>query len=155
MKYLKTYRLFEAEYYEDDLNVHLTGTISDIFDDLTEGSDYYVSCFTIGYKTLKEVGATHTDNDISLHIWREYYPHEIDITKEADIKTFKLDEILTYLKRSVEFMESEGRFIKEMHYQYRPTRRRVKQVNVKSLDELVSTAGDTGITSLNITFGYI
>lgn len=43
MKYLSTYKLFaEATYYEDDLNVDITSTVSDIFEDLTDDSDFDV-----------------------------------------------------------------------------------------------------------------
>ena len=148
MKHLKRYKIFEATYYSDDLNVNLTSTISDIFEDLTDDSDFDLNCFTIGYQTLKDAGATHTDNDIHFSLLREYYEHERD-TLMSKYKTFTLNQVMPYLKRSIEYMESEGRFTKDIHYQYR-VHSRVKQDDIKVDDLLLGD--EFQIESLSITF---
>ena len=112
MKKIKSFKLFENEsYYSDDINVELTSNVIDILQDLIDDG-LNIKCFTIGYITLKEVGATQTDNDISLFILAN---HEDDITyKTLDFKLLK-----PYLKRVCEYMESEGRHY-VLNLQYRP-----------------------------------
>jgi hypothetical protein len=149
MKYLKDYNLFEATYYKDDLNVHLTSVVSDIFEDLTDDSDFEVNCFTIGYENLKDVGATYTENDIHFSITREYYEYDLN----ENYKTFTLDEIMPYLKRTIEYMESEGKPSKNIYYQYNIIGEIGLSRKRLTVNELLN-GGDFQIDSLNITFGY-
>lgn len=148
MRYIKPYKLFEATYYEDDLNVDITSTISDIFEDLTDDSDFDVTCFTVGYTTLKQAGATFTDNDIHFSISRSHYSHD---DNELTYKTFTIDQILPYLKRTIDFIESEGRFASEIHYQYRNRSNKLKQMNIETIDELFDYV-DFEIENLSMTF---
>jgi hypothetical protein len=99
---IKSFKLFESEsYYSDDINVELTSNVIDIMQDfIDEGLN--ISCFTVGYYTLKRAGVTYSDNDILLSIMAN---HEDDISyKTLDFKSLK-----PYLKRVCEYMESEGR----------------------------------------------
>lgn len=148
MKYLRTYE----DYYQDDLNVALTSTVEDIFADLTEDSDFHMNCFTVGYRTLKDAGATHTENDITFFLWREYQEHEIGdpMLPPTNYKSFKIDEVLPYIKRMVDFMESEGKPVGDISYQYR-VRNKIKQVDVDSIDELTKVKDN--IENIGMKFG--
>ena len=148
MKHLKPYKLFEATYYEDDLNVDITSTISDIFEDLTDDSDFDVTCFTVGYTTLKQAGTTFTDNDIHFSIMKSHYSHD---DNELTYKSFTINQILPYLKRTIDFIELEGRFASKIHIQYRGNYEKIKQINIETIDELFDY-DDFEIESLGMTF---
>jgi len=113
---IKSFKLFESEsYYSDDINVELTSNVIDIMQDfIDEGLN--ISCFTVGYYTLKKAGATYTDNDISLSIMS-------NSDGDTIYKTLDFESLKPYLKRVCEYIESEGR-----HYvvslQYRPMTKR-------------------------------
>lgn len=155
MRYLKTYE----GYFEEDINSNITATVIDIFQDLTEDSDFDVTCFTIGYKTLNHYGAKHSDNDISLSISRKYQKHEVDMLKpQTDYKSFTLDEVLPYIKRTAEYMESEGKPINKISYQYRLQGRRrpgsgkLQQKDIETMDELMKSSY-TNFENIQIEFG--
>lgn len=148
MKHLKPYKLFEATYYEDDLNVDITSTISDIFEDLTDDSDFDVTCFTVGYTTLKQSGTTYTENDIHFSIMKSHYSHD---DNELTYKSFTINQVLPYLKRTIDFIELEGRFVSKIHIQYRGNYEKIKQINIETIDELFDY-DDFEIESLGMTF---
>lgn len=116
---IKSFKLFESEsYYSDDINVELTSNVIDIMQDfIDEGLN--ISCFTVGYYTLKKAGATYTDNDISLSIMS-------NSDGDTIYKTLDFESLKPYLKRVCEYIESEGR-----HYvvslQYRPRYKKKKR----------------------------
>ena len=107
---IKSFKLFENEsYYSDDINVENTSIITDILQDfIDEGLN--IQCFTVGYYTLKQAGATYTDNDIVLSIMAN---SEGDTT----YKTLNFESLKPCLKRVCDYMESEGRhYVVKLQY---------------------------------------
>ncbi len=105
MKYIKLFEAFEESFQPDDINVNITSTVVDILQDHIDDGLLDIECFTVGYKTLRDAGATHTDNSISLFILPHYHEH-IEYKKN---KTLDMESLIPYLKRVVEYVESEGR----------------------------------------------
>lgn len=111
MKYLKRYKIFEdGSYYQDDINVEITSTVIDILQDFID-EGLTIHCFTIGYITLKQCGATYTDNDISLFIMANG-------DNDVEYKTLDYKRLLPDLERIIDYMKSEDREV-EVKLQWR------------------------------------
>lgn len=141
---IKSFKLFESEsYYQDDINVHITSSVIDILQDfIDEGLN--ISCFTVGYLTLKKSGVTYTENDISLFIMAN---GEDDI----EYRTLDFKSLKPYLKRVCDYMELEGRhYVVSLQYRNRykkhkttiPTFGPLKQTddfrNIDDIDENIN-----------------
>lgn len=111
MKYLKRFNESKS-YYEDDINVHITSTVIDILQDFID-EGLTIHCFTVGYIALKQSGATHTDNDISLFIMAN---GDYDV----EYKTLDYKRLLPDLERVMDYVESEDRKVEDINFQWRP-----------------------------------
>jgi len=103
MKYLKRFNE-SSSYYEDDINVHITSTVIDILQDLVDDG-LNIECFTDGYmnsmfKSSKDYN--YQDNDISLFI------SLLDSNSRLQ-NSLNWRELMPYLKRVIDYIESEGR----------------------------------------------
>lgn len=134
MKYIKLFEAYKESFYPDDINVNITSTVCDILQDQIDEGLYDINCFTVGYKTLKEVGATHTDNAIVLYILPHYHEH---INYDYNIIYLKLDmkSLMPYLERVVSYVESEGRNV-SFSLQFRTTRNKMKEINVDKIEDI-------------------
>lgn len=103
MKYLKKFNE-SSSYYEDDINVEITSTVIDILQDLVDDG-LNIECFTDGYmnsmfKSSKDYN--YQDNDISLFI------SSLDSNSRLQ-NSLNWRELMPYLKRVINYIESEGR----------------------------------------------
>lgn len=103
MKYLKKFNE-SSSYYEDDINVEITSTVIDILQDLVDDG-LNIECFTDGYmnsmfKSSKDYN--YQDNDISLFI------SLLDSNSRLQ-NSLNWRELMPYLKRVIDYIESEGR----------------------------------------------
>ena len=90
-------KVFESK---RDPNESITDVVMDICQDLVDG-DFDIECFTVG----RGGPNPSSDSDIVLFI-NPFYSK----SSEEKQKSFKLVEVLPYIKRVVEYMESEGRY---------------------------------------------
>lgn len=103
MKYLKKFNESNS-YYEDDMNVHITSTVIDILQDLVDDG-LNIECFTDGYMNsmFKSSDYHYQDNDISLFI-------SLDDNSRLNLRQcLNWGELMPYLKRVINYIESEGR----------------------------------------------
>jgi hypothetical protein len=109
MKYLKRFNE-SKNYYDDDMNVDITSNIIDIVQDLIDdGLD--IECFTDGYIKLKRDGIKSTDNDICLFISSNSDDGWIHDEDYSNYKTLNYKELLPYLQRVIDYIESEDRLV--------------------------------------------
>jgi len=136
MKYIKLFEDYKDSFYPDDINVDITSTVIDILQDQIDEGLYDIDCFTVGYETLKKVGATHTDNDISLFILPHYHEHiNYDYNNKTGWLKLDMKSLMPYLERVSEYVKSEGRNV-AISLHYRTTRNKIKEIKVDRVEDI-------------------